>query len=116
MAKKALIFNPRCKQWTCPSCAEQNKSDWLHVGLKGALELSASGLQLSFVTVTSRGYATPNKSLYFFKENWPNLMRRARYHTQKSPGGKFAFFLIPERTKAGVLHAHMKRTGHKARQ
>lgn len=59
-----------------------------------------------FVTLTSRAYATPVKSIHYFKENWPKLVRRIKYHTEQGGGGKLYYLLIPERTKAGILHAH----------
>jgi len=105
--KKAILFNPRCKSWDCPYCAEQNKQDWLLRGFRGAALLAQDGLELRFITLTSRPYATPTKSLYYFQQNWPKLVRRAAYHTNKIDGKAWHFFLIPEQHKTGVLHAHM---------
>ena len=105
--KEAVIFNPRCKSWKCPYCAEKNSQDWQYRVLKGALELSAQGHALRFITLTSRTYATPTTSLYYFKQNWPKLQRRAKYNTEKNGAGLWTYIIIPEQHKTGVLHCHL---------
>lgn len=105
--KKALFFHPRCKQWDCEYCQELNRDWWVWVGMRGASLLLSEGIEMSFITLTSRAYSTPNKSIHFMKQNWPKLVRRAKYHTEKKAGQKWAYMLIPERTKAGILHAHL---------
>jgi hypothetical protein len=108
--KKAMLFNPRCKSWSCDYCAEILKEDWIHQAARGSSLITSEGQELQFVTLTSRGYATPNKSVYFFKENFPKLRKRIADKTnafQHSTGHKFAYFCVPERHKSGVLHAHM---------
>jgi hypothetical protein len=105
--KRAIIFNPRCKKWSCPYCAELNAESWRFVGFRGASLLVSEGLTLRFITVTSRPYATPNQSLHYFAQNWPKLVRRANYHTNKVEGQKWSYYLIPEQHKTGVLHAHL---------
>lgn len=112
VAKQAIIFNPRCKKWDCPFCAGLNTEGWLHRGLRGAMEIAAEGRELRFVTLTSKPYATPNMSIYFFKLNWPKLVRRAAYHTKKVNGQSWAFLLIPEQHKTGRLHCHMIASTH----
>lgn len=70
---------------------------------------------MQFVTLTSRGYATPASSLYFFKQNWPKLNRRLKYHTdkwQKHLGYEWAYFLVPEHHKSGVAHFHLLAATH----
>lgn len=66
---------------------------------------------INFLTLTSRHYATPVKSLHYFKQNWPKFVRRAKYHAEKHDGVEWAYLLIPERTKAEVLHVHALVTG-----
>lgn len=70
---------------------------------------------LQFVTLTSRSYTTPNSSIYFFKQNWPKLRKRMADQTNSwSPitGVEWAYFLVPERHKSGVLHAHLIAATH----
>jgi hypothetical protein len=110
--REALAFHPACKQWDCPYCAERNKEGWVYRGLKGAVLLVDEGLTLEFVTITSRPYTTANSSRYFFSQNWPKLARRAKYHTEKKSGQKWAYFLIPEQHKTGRLHAHLIAATH----
>lgn len=113
--KTAILFNPRCKMWSCDYCAELNKDYWIHQAARGSLLLVSEGAQLQFVTLTSRGYATPNKSIYFFKRNWPKLRKRMADKTNEwTPftGIKWSYFLVPERHKSGVLHAHLIAATH----
>lgn len=108
--KTAIFFNPVCGTWKCPICGDLRAQEWTHQAARGALLLESEGYQLQFVTLTSRAYATPNKSLYFFKQNFPNLRKRIAYYTNmwsEETGKKFAYFMVPERHKSGVLHAHL---------
>ncbi len=113
--KTAILFNPRCKTWACDYCAEINKDYWIHQAGRGALIITSEGRDLQFITLTSRGYATPNKSLYFFKKNWPKLRKRMSDRTNawtETHGIKWAYFMVPERHQSGVLHAHMVAATH----
>lgn len=113
--KMAILFNPRCKQWNCPYCSELNRQYWVQQATRGTIIITSEGREVQFVTVTSRNYATPASSLYFFKQNWPKLSRRMKYKTNlwKEYAGKdWAYFLVPERHKSGVLHAHILAASH----
>jgi hypothetical protein len=108
--KSAIFFNPACGMWSCPVCGERKKEDWVHQAARGSQLLTMGGNDLQFVTLTSRSYATPNKSIYFFKQNWPKLRKRIAYYTnmwEGETGRKMAYFMVPERHKSGVLHSHM---------
>lgn len=109
--RTAILFNPRCKQWSCDYCAELNKEYWIHQAARGTLVITSEGRSVQFVTLTSRGYTTQNKSLYFFKQNWPKMNRRMKYHTEVQTdehiGAAWAYFLVPEHHKSGVAHFHI---------
>jgi len=107
--KKAVFFHPKCGQWSCPVCSEENKQYWVHQAARGSQILLSEGNWLQFLTLTGRGYFTVNSSLYFFKENWPKMRKRIEYITRKYEpltGTKFAYLLIPERHESGKLHCH----------
>lgn len=113
--KKGILFKPRCKQWSCDYCAEINKEYWIHQASRGALLITSEGREIQFVTLTSRSYASPNSSLYFFQQNWPKLNRRMKYHTNlwgPTHGKEWAYFLVPERHKSGVAHFHLLAVTH----
>lgn len=113
--KAAIFFNPRCKQWACDFCGEQNKSYWVHQATRGALIFLSEGQELQFITLTGRGYFTPTSSIYFFRQNWPKLRKRAAKLTNGwSPWTNtfWSYFLVPERHKSGILHAHLIATTH----
>lgn len=113
--KMALLFNPSCNQWKCAHCGEIKKLDWIHQAERGASILLMDGAELQFITLTSRGYTTPTSSLYFMKKNWPKLRKRAADLTngwEPWSGYRWAYFLVPERHKSGVLHAHLIAATH----
>ena len=113
--KEALVFCPRCKLWSCDYCAELNKDYWIHQATRGSILLVAEGATLQFITLTSRPYATPASSLYFFSQNWPKLRKRASDQTkawEPFTGIKWSYFLVPERHKTGVLHVHLIAATH----
>jgi len=111
----AMMFNPRCKLWSCPYCAEMNKDFWVHQAARGSIILTSEGHSLQFVTLTSRGYTTPVTSVLYFKTNWPKLRKRAERLTKAwhpFTHINWAYFLVPERHKSGVLHAHLIAATH----
>lgn len=106
----AVLFNPKCNSWDCEECAEHKKENWVHQAARGSALLASEGAKLQFITLTSRGYTTPVSSLYFFRENWPKLRKRAAKLTMDwlpFTGIKWAYFLVPEHHRSGVLHAHL---------
>lgn len=113
--KVAILFNPRCKMWSCDYCAEINKDAWIHTAMRGTLVLAMEGQRIQFVTLTSRPYATPVTGLYFLKQNWPKLNRTMRYHTNKWTkhlGLEWSYFMVPEKHKTGVVHCHLLAATH----
>lgn len=72
--------------------------------------ITSEGRGVQFITLTSRAYATPVKSLWFLKQNWPKLNRRIKYHTEKSGDEKqrrWSYFMVPEKHQSGVVHIHL---------
>jgi len=113
--RKAILFNPRCKQWSCDFCAELNKDYWIHQATRGTLLLLQEGQQIQFMTLTSQGYTTPNSSVYFFKQNWPKMRKRLQRITEEwkpFTGINWGYFLIPERQESGRLHCHILAVTH----
>lgn len=113
--KTAMLFNPKCNSWDCEQCFGEKKENWIHQAARGASVLQSGGADLQFITLTSRGYTTPVSSLHFFRQNWPKLRKRAAYLTngwEAWSGYKWAYFLVPERHKSGVLHAHLIAATH----
>lgn len=108
--RKALIYQPRCKLWTCPYCAQRNMALWIAAGLHGGSTLADEKNTLSFVTVTSKGAVTPEYSRAVFQRAWPKLIMR--YRRADDSGGEY--MLIPEQHESGVLHAHAVITGYQS--
>jgi len=96
------VFQPRCGKWSCDYCAEMNVLDWAWIASYGASALPDDAVPLRFVTITNRGYVSNARSILIFKSAWPKLIRKVRYKLKAKP----EYFLIPEHTKVGKLHAH----------
>lgn len=108
--KKVLFFNPSCGQWDCPYCWEKKREEWKEIAMVGTVRLMDKGNMLRFITLTGRGYFTPQSSIHFMRKNWPKLKQRAQYLTNKwsdVSGTEWAYFLIPERHKSGKAHWHL---------
>lgn len=97
-----FVYQPRCGKWTCPYCADLNRDDWSQTAVYGMTHFPPESPTLKFVTITSRGYISPARSLVIFKVAWPKLIKRIAYNQSTKP----EYMLIPEHHKSGVLHAH----------
>lgn len=90
--------------WTCPVCAAHNAQMWMLHAFRGCDELQNAGYNVDFVTLTARGGLgrTRERTFQAFKDAWPKLSRRAKYHNPYH-----AYIAIPEQHKDGTLHLHM---------
>jgi hypothetical protein len=104
--RKVILYQPRCKKWSCPYCAERNKRSWSYKAGYGLENLTDQKQEMYFVTITSRGYVTSGQSLALLKSGWPKLSRRAKYHS----AGVYSYMLIPERHRQGQVHCHILTT------
>jgi len=100
--KAALIFQPRCRSWSCPACAEINRALWTFRIHYAAEVVINRGDTLTFVTITSHRRLSASGSLRVFKDAWPKLRKRYR---RECPGAHYC--LIPERHLSGTVHAHL---------
>lgn len=103
--KQAVLFQPRCKQWKCPYCAEVNKALWAARGFHGAQELSGEEKTINFLTLTSHEKLSPAASLAVWPKAWQKLRQRA-YRA----ADHFDYLLVPEQHKDGRLHVHAVET------
>jgi len=94
-------FRPRCKQWSCPVCAQINRRVWAHRAAYGAEVLESQGAPLSFLTLTSHRKLSAEQTIWVLKRAWPTLYKRVR-----RLDGDFSYFLVPERHKNGRVHLH----------
>jgi len=99
--KRAIFFQPRCKLWSCPACAEINKSLWAVRAYSGAAQLAEQGIDISFLTLTSHEKLSAAASLAV----WPDAWKKLRQRAYRASGG-FQYLLIPEQHKDGRLHVH----------
>lgn len=109
----ALVFVPNCGLWTCPYCAEEKRQTWMLTAWAGASKLAAKGLEIQFVTITTRGGKgrTRERALLAVRTGWPKLRKRAQYYIPE-----FAYIMIPEQHKNGIVHAHIICTGDLSRR
>jgi len=104
--KRAVLFRPRCKMWSCPFCAEQNKRLWAIRAYHGASELGARGIEVDFLTLTSHEALNGPQTQYVWPKSWSKLGQRARRKAMA-----FEYLLIPEQHLDGRLHVHAIETG-----
>lgn len=104
LESKAIIYVPRCKMWSCPSCADLNKSFWAIKIYLGIDDYKARGLvDWSFLTITMRGYHDNfEKCVAAWPKIWSRLSSRIRYHHKG-----VRYVLLPEQHEDGRLHVHM---------
>lgn len=105
--KTAIVYVPRCKQWSCPYCAIVNRSQWAMRIHDGVENYKSDGLEdWSFLTLTSRGYlSTFEETVKAWPKAWSRLSSRLR---RKTKGLKYV--LLPEQHKDGRLHVHLVTT------
>lgn len=102
---KVLVFQPACKQWSCPACAEVNRKRWAVRAFHGYEQLESEGLVSRFLTLTSHEKLTPEESLWVWPKAWSVLGQRARRTAER-----FEYLMIPERHKNGKIHIHALET------
>lgn len=101
--KAVIIYQPRCKKWSCAYCAEVNKAHWAIRCYHGAEVLQSQGRQLMFVTITCHEKLTVSQALYVWPKAWKKLSARIAYRE----GRGRAYIAIAEQHKTGKLHVHM---------
>lgn len=104
--KKAVFYHPRCKQWSCPTCAAINAALWQYRAIHGVVTLGSktgqNGENLDFVTLTPHERLSSAGTLAVWPKAWPKLRKRILYET-----GGFQFLAVPEAHKSGKMHMHM---------
>lgn len=103
-----ILFQPRCKLWTCPACGELNKRLWGMKTEHGARQLVATGREIQFLTLTSHEKLTPAQTMSVWGDAWKKLRTRA----VRAVGRKMEYLMIPEQHKSGRLHMHAVETAN----
>jgi len=98
---KAVFFRPRCKLWSCPTCAQINANRWVAAAAHGAGILIDQGAALDFFTVTSHERLSPEATVSKLPSQWNKLRMRLR-----RAGNDPEWFIIPEPHQNGRLHLH----------
>jgi len=102
----AIFFQPRCKLWSCPACAEINAALWAITAYNGVKCLADAGLSLMFTTVTNHEKLSPEYAYKLWPQQWKKLRQRA-----VRAAGRFEYLLIPERHASTKMHVHLLNTG-----
>jgi len=98
----ALVFKPSCKCWNCPACAQINKKRWTARTFAAVQQLIDAGVSLDFVTLTHRGYHTPESARKRWRDCWPKVIQNARRHI-----ANLFYCYVHEVHKSGVMHVHL---------
>ena len=100
--RRAVVFRPRCKMWSCPVCGPANAWVWSFRASEGAHSLHDSGARLSFWTITPHERLSPGQSWWVMPKAWMKLQARIR-----RVNGPFQYFAVPELHKSRKVHIHM---------
>lgn len=103
--KRAVLFQPRCKLWSCPICGQTNKARWTIRAYQGVKVLIERGKEVDFLTLTSHERLDPIGTIIVFKHAWDQLNKRIRRAVPN-----YSYLLVPEQHKDGRLHAHLIET------
>lgn len=95
-----LVARARCKQWSCPHCAEVNRKQWRLRVFQAQEKL---GSEWAFVTLTAHSRATDGpSSLDNLQNGWKRLSARMRRKY-----GAFHYIRVYEMHADGRWHWHM---------
>lgn len=100
--RRAILFRPRCKMWSCPVCGPANAWVWSFRANDGAHSLHDAGATLDFLTITPHERLSPSQSWWVAPKAWMKLQARTR-----RAAGKFEYFAVPELHKSDKVHFHM---------
>lgn len=98
-----IFFQPACKMWSCPACAERNAMRVVLHAVHGSNCLMRSGETLEFLTVTSHEKLNERGSFNVLPVAWNKLNRRVKRATNNP---KPAYFAVPEQHADGRWHLH----------
>lgn len=98
--RERTLVRLRCKQWTCPYCAERNRAMWRAILLHHINHQVRT--TWSWFTLTAHRYARgEQKSLSNLRGGWDLLMKR-----MKRRYGKFQYARVFEKHADGSYHIH----------
>jgi hypothetical protein len=104
-----ILYQPRCKRWSCKPCANINRLLWMAkigYGYEHYCEVGVFGWRM--LTITAHENCTNfAQCLYPFKHQWSLLSSRMR---RKHP--KFKYAILPECHEDGRVHWHMISSGN----
>lgn len=102
-AKKTIYFiRPRCKQWSCRSCAVGRARLWIFIANYGGSYLLSQDRNCTFVTFTShRDVRTLKGGIWVWRRAWPKLSARWR-RAEKD----LQYLYVPEHKKGFNFHVH----------
>lgn len=102
----AVIFRPRCKLWSCESCAVVNQQNWTNRAVHGAHVLQNQGYEIDMVTVTAHEKHDVQRAVNKLPDQWNKLRNRWQRTVDKPQ-----YMLTSEVGGEGHFHLHMITTG-----
>jgi len=102
---RAVIFQPRCKNWRCDVCGPINAGYFTAQAAYGTKVLYSEGKGLYFLTLTSRGDVSPEQAFYIGSRAWRLIKQTAN---RRNPAGEY--FGVLELQERGHPHWHFLET------
>lgn len=98
------LYQPRCKQWSCPECARDNKLFWqARIGYGYDIYINQGVQGWNMLTITSSPKLTNTaQCLYVWPSQWAKLSARIRRRYKN-----VKYVLMPEQHQDGRVHWHM---------
>lgn len=99
---QVVFFQPNCKLWSCPHCAEINRRKWTYRAAHGVQVLIDQGQSVVHITLTSHEKLDAEQTVRVLPFAWKKLrMRMSR------ASDVYDYYLVPERHEDSRLHVHM---------
>jgi len=103
--RQVILFQPDCKTWACPHCAEIRAARWRTRALRGVMAFQDTGTPIDFVTVTSHENLGASASLSVLGSAWKKLHWRIGAAADRAD-----YYLVPEFHQDGRVHLHLLTT------
>lgn len=104
--KASVFFRPRCKMWSCETCARINADLWTMRATMGAQQFINAGIEMVLVTVTAHEKHTVSRAVEKLPDQWNKLRNRWQRATSKPQ-----YILVPEVGEKGHFHLHLITNG-----
>jgi len=99
LTKVAILIQPRCKTWACPTCGAGNARRWIARIINGVNHMD--GIWWMFTLTAHENWRGQTASVLNLRQGWHKLMKRARREF-----GNSTYCKVWEMHADGTFHLH----------